>query len=139
MYLQKVIEKNFSFAGILSPTNEKRRIWIRKSVVRIRGSGTVPKCHGSTTLVKTKGRTKMLCFQQMLLIYANLSRHCKKYETVKTLFNFSLFSRPSHWEPASFVCPKSPFLHECTRIEAKSLYFAKTSEKLFVFDALFNH
>ncbi len=41
---------------ILMVTDEKSRIRskirIRKSVVRIRGSGSVPICHGSTTLVK---------------------------------------------------------------------------------------
>ncbi len=36
-------------SGRLLPKN---RIRIRKSVVRIRGSGSVSKCHGSTTLVK---------------------------------------------------------------------------------------
>ncbi len=29
------------------------RIWIQKSVVRIRGSGSVPKCHGFTTMLPT--------------------------------------------------------------------------------------
>jgi hypothetical protein len=49
MYLLKVISKNtFIFVGILKVTDEKSRI--RKSVVRIRGSGFVPKCHGSGTL-----------------------------------------------------------------------------------------
>jgi hypothetical protein len=33
---------------ILSATDEKSKIQIRKPVVRIRGSGSVPKCHGST-------------------------------------------------------------------------------------------
>jgi hypothetical protein len=48
MYFQKVICKKL---GILSATDEKNRIQIRKSVVRIRGSGSVLKCHGSTPLV----------------------------------------------------------------------------------------
>jgi hypothetical protein len=46
--------KNLFFVGILSATDEKSRIRTRnrsrKPVVRIRGSRSVPKCHGSTTL-----------------------------------------------------------------------------------------
>jgi hypothetical protein len=45
------LEKNLFFVGILSATDEESRIRIRMSVVRILGSGSVPKCHGSTTLV----------------------------------------------------------------------------------------
>ncbi len=39
--------------GILRVKDENSRIWIRIhwSEARIRGSGSVPKCHGSTTLV----------------------------------------------------------------------------------------
>jgi hypothetical protein len=55
MYLQKVISeklrKKIFFVGILKFTDEKSRIWIFKSLVRIRGSGSVSKCHGSITLV----------------------------------------------------------------------------------------
>ncbi len=51
--MQKHFEKKKFFFDILSATDEKSRIWIRKSVVRIRGSrngfrsgsGPVPKCH----------------------------------------------------------------------------------------------
>ncbi len=48
---QKTLEKNLVFVGILSATDEKSRIRIRMSVVRIHGWGSVPKCHGSTTMV----------------------------------------------------------------------------------------
>ncbi len=41
-------KKNCFFVGIFKVTDEKSRI--RKSVVRVRGSGSVPKCHGSTRL-----------------------------------------------------------------------------------------
>jgi hypothetical protein len=44
-------KKNIFFVSILSATAEKSRIRIRKSGVLIRGSGSVPKCHGSTTMV----------------------------------------------------------------------------------------
>ncbi len=40
--------RKFLFVGILKATDEKSRIWIRKSFVRIRGSGSVQKFHGST-------------------------------------------------------------------------------------------
>jgi hypothetical protein len=54
MHVEKVISslKNIFFVGILNITDEKSRI--RKSVIRIRGSGSVsvPKCHGTTKLVK---------------------------------------------------------------------------------------
>ncbi len=40
--------KKFIFCWILKVTDEQSRI--RKSVILIRGSGTIPKCHGSTTL-----------------------------------------------------------------------------------------
>jgi hypothetical protein len=46
--------ENFFFVGIFSANDEKSRIRIRKSVVRIRGSGSVLKCQGSTTLLKVK-------------------------------------------------------------------------------------
>jgi hypothetical protein len=50
--LQKVknLGKKLVFVDILKATDEKSRIRIRNSVVRIRGSGSVLKCHGSTTL-----------------------------------------------------------------------------------------
>jgi hypothetical protein len=47
---QKYLGKK-TFFGISSATDEKSRIRILKSVVRIRESGFVPKCHGSTTLI----------------------------------------------------------------------------------------
>jgi hypothetical protein len=51
MSLKKVISrKNLLFVGILKATYEQSRIRIRKSVVWIHGSGSVQKCHGSTTL-----------------------------------------------------------------------------------------
>jgi hypothetical protein len=47
------IGNNFFFFGILKVLDVKSRIrswiWIRKSVVRIPGSGSLPKCHGSTS------------------------------------------------------------------------------------------
>jgi hypothetical protein len=53
-YIQKGISKktckNKYFLLVLKVTDEKSRIRIRKSVVRIRGSGSVPKGHGSTAL-----------------------------------------------------------------------------------------
>ncbi len=49
---QKTLEEKNGFVGILRVKDENSRIWIRIhwSEVRIRGSGSVPKCHGSTTL-----------------------------------------------------------------------------------------
>jgi hypothetical protein len=51
------------FVGILSASDEKRRnrIRIRKSVEKIRGSGSVPKCHGSTTLFCVSGPRGKSC------------------------------------------------------------------------------
>ncbi len=43
--------KKLLFFGIFNATDEKSRIRIRESVVIIRRSGSVPKCHGSTILV----------------------------------------------------------------------------------------
>jgi hypothetical protein len=43
--------KNLLFVDILSATDERSKIRIHKSVVRIRGYGSVPKCHGSTKLL----------------------------------------------------------------------------------------
>jgi hypothetical protein len=42
--------KQKTFFGIMKATDENSRIRIRKSVVRIRGFGSVPKSHGSTKL-----------------------------------------------------------------------------------------
>jgi hypothetical protein len=44
-------KKTYFFVDTLSATDEESRIRIPMSVVRIHGSGSVPKCHGSTTLV----------------------------------------------------------------------------------------
>ncbi len=41
------------------------RIRIRKSVVRIRGSGFVPKCHGSTTMAQTRYDKKFLWYRYL--------------------------------------------------------------------------
>ncbi len=51
---KKIWEKNLFFVRILKATDEKSRIQIRtrKSVERIFGSGSVPKCHGSATQSK---------------------------------------------------------------------------------------
>jgi hypothetical protein len=48
---KKTLKKKLIFVGILSATDEKSRIRIRirQSVVRTRGSGSVPTCHESTT------------------------------------------------------------------------------------------
>jgi hypothetical protein len=59
MYLQKVngkkLYKKLFLVAILKATNEKSRIRIQicNSVVRVSGYGSesVPKCHGSTTLI----------------------------------------------------------------------------------------
>jgi hypothetical protein len=50
---QKKLRKNLFFVGILKATKEKSRIRIRNPVVRVGGSGSVPR-HGSGTLVKAK-------------------------------------------------------------------------------------
>jgi|688.fasta_scaffold169984_2 hypothetical protein len=57
MYLQKVVLKKF--VGVLKVTDVNRRIRIRKSEVRFRGSGSVPKSHGSVTLKKDKNFTDL--------------------------------------------------------------------------------
>ncbi len=54
MYLQKVVIKIKNFL-VLKATDEKNRIRIRNPAVRICRSGFVPKCHGSTTLIFSKG------------------------------------------------------------------------------------
>ncbi len=73
IYLQKVISKKtlkklVFCVGILSATEEKSRIRIRNSMVRIRrsvvrihgsGSGCVPKCYVSTTLILTEQTRSM--------------------------------------------------------------------------------
>jgi hypothetical protein len=59
MYLQKVIRKSFKV------TDEKSRIRIHKSVVGIRGSGSIPTCHGSITLVLA-----------VFLIWIRVDSHC---------------------------------------------------------------
>jgi len=54
MYLLKVIVKKLwgkKIVGNLNVTDEKSRILIRISVVRIRRSGYVPKCQGSGALI----------------------------------------------------------------------------------------
>jgi len=52
-------QKNLFFVGILSPTDEKQEPDSDpdKSIVRICGSGSVPKRHGSTTKALYKWRT----------------------------------------------------------------------------------
>jgi hypothetical protein len=62
MYLSKGNKpKKIFFVDILKATGEKSRIRIRirirMSVVRILGSGSVPKCYGSTTMVLVPGDT----------------------------------------------------------------------------------
>jgi hypothetical protein len=54
-YKQKKLFKKLIIYRHLVSTDEKSRIRIRESVVRICGigSGSVPKCHGSTILVLT--------------------------------------------------------------------------------------
>ncbi len=47
---QKNFEKTYFFVCNLKATDEKSRIRLRYSVVQIHGSGSVPKCHGSTKL-----------------------------------------------------------------------------------------
>jgi hypothetical protein len=57
--ISKQIRKKRFFVGILEVTGEKSRIRIRKSSVRIQGSGagagagSVPKYHGSGTLLRS--------------------------------------------------------------------------------------
>jgi hypothetical protein len=57
---QKNFKKNLLSVGILKATEEKGRIRIRirQSVVRICGSGSAPKCHGSTKLEETVCKTE---------------------------------------------------------------------------------
>jgi hypothetical protein len=43
--------KKYFFVGIFEVTDENKPDLIRKSVVRIRESGSILKCHGSTALV----------------------------------------------------------------------------------------
>jgi hypothetical protein len=50
MYLQKKQKKYFFGIVKVTDENSRIRIWIRKSVVRIRKSGSGPKWHGSGTL-----------------------------------------------------------------------------------------
>jgi hypothetical protein len=56
MYLQKVLNKKLEEEKIFFVADEKGmiRIRIRKSEVRIRGSGTVPKWHRSGIVLKRK-------------------------------------------------------------------------------------
>jgi hypothetical protein len=50
---QRILEKNLFLLASWKPPDENSRIRIRihKSVIRICGTGSVPKCHGSTTLL----------------------------------------------------------------------------------------
>ncbi len=52
---KKTWKKKIIFVGIMKAIDDKSRIQIRKSVVRTCGSGSLPKCHGSTTLVRILG------------------------------------------------------------------------------------
>jgi hypothetical protein len=73
--MKNTLKKNLFFAGILSATDEKTRIRIRKSVVRIRGSGRIrPKCHRSTTLEEPYVSSCVLLF--IRLIYADTLYVC---------------------------------------------------------------
>jgi hypothetical protein len=73
MYLQKVKGKNsFLLASCQLMTKKSRiririRIRIRKSVVQIRGS--VPKCHGSTTLHQTISENLSIQYKNLLIIH----------------------------------------------------------------------
>jgi hypothetical protein len=59
MKLQNAIIKEKNLVAILKVTDEKKRIRsrirsrIRQSEVRIRGSGSVPRCYGSVILFQT--------------------------------------------------------------------------------------
>ncbi len=53
MYLQKVISDKPGFFLHFKATDENSRSRILKSVVRIRGSGSVLKCHGFIALIAT--------------------------------------------------------------------------------------
>ncbi len=59
---KKTSKKNLPFVGRLSATDEQSmiRIRIRKSELRIRGSGSILKCHRFTTLYKRL--TQPLCW-----------------------------------------------------------------------------
>ncbi len=86
MYLQKVIsktnDKKLFFVGILEVTDEKNRIRIRKSSIRIQGSGYVSKCHGSGTLVKT----------QIYSVYFNFPKDAALFVRIFRLNMFPLCS-----------------------------------------------
>jgi hypothetical protein len=67
MHLQKVILKKLGkikyFVGVMKVTDENGRIRtpIRLSKVRIPGSGSAPKCHGSSTLPDSEGVLADVC------------------------------------------------------------------------------
>ncbi len=80
---QKTLKEN-----LLSVTEEKSRLRIRKSVVRIRGSGSVSNCHRSTTLLiyqrfKEILRQKLLCYCIDLLLTDLTNNFFKRLQNIQ--------------------------------------------------------
>jgi hypothetical protein len=49
-------------------TNSRIQILIHLSEARIRGSGSVPKCHGSATLTSSHGIASLQCFIFLIIV-----------------------------------------------------------------------
>ncbi len=90
MSLQKVINFEKIFFGILKVLDEKSRIriWIRirirKLVVRYRWSGSEAKCHGSTTLVETLN-TRMHVLVQWFPVFVIKINQCNWKNAVSSI------------------------------------------------------
>ncbi len=61
----------FDFSSLKADVSVKSKKRIRKSEVRIRGSGSVPKCHGFTTLSK---RINLLVILKLFIKFVSVTR-----------------------------------------------------------------
>ncbi len=100
------MRKKIIFFCILKVTEQRSRIRIHKSEVRIRGSGTAPKCHGSPTLLEYRipvyfhadlcwgspeHESSSLCFVQPFKITAGSQLLTQQSENIKGKTSHFLF------------------------------------------------
>jgi hypothetical protein len=85
----------------LKVTDEKSRIRISKSVVRIRGLGSVPKCHGSRTL---------LVLLYVLAFYP-------KWGAVTRKINIAIYFET--WEMSPLTSSQQPVTHKNNQMSQK--------------------
>ncbi len=78
MYLQRVIsKKNKNKIVILKVTDKERRFPELGAGSRIRGSGSVPKCHGSGTLINRSVHRYLI--KKLLLVLRTFKFYRKNY------------------------------------------------------------